>query len=62
VRAVYDVRHSYPDRDCVDLTTYAGTEMLVPCRTVRIDAVLDIPDRLRGKRLRAKVVLEEARR
>ncbi len=54
----YDVRHTYPS--AVNLRKYAGTNLLVPCRTIKVEATLELPPRLVGKALRVRVVLEEA--
>ncbi len=57
-RAVYSsVPYSHPD--AVDLYTYAGNRQLVPCRYIHVNMDLKIPEHLRGKELRVKIVLAE---
>jgi hypothetical protein len=58
-RAEYRAAHRYPD--AVNLFHYAGTEPLVPCRSIAVSELLELPNRLVGKRLRVRIVVEEAR-
>ncbi|MGI0156644.1 MAG: hypothetical protein ACREDE_11010, partial [Thermoplasmata archaeon] len=56
-RARYKVPFAY--HRAVDIRTYAGNNILVPCREIRVaEQVLRLPDRLVGKRLRVRIVLE----
>ena len=55
-RAEYSAGHTYPG--AVDGRNYAGTAMLVPCRTIRVEETLALPDRLVGRRIRVRIVVE----
>ncbi len=56
-RARYTVPFSYPN--AVDIRNYGGTNLLVPARTIRVERDLLLPERLVGKRLWIRVVVEE---
>ena len=58
-RAEYNAGFSYPG--AVDILNYAGTQFLVPCRTIRVVETLRLPPKLFGKRIRVRIVVEEAR-
>jgi hypothetical protein len=58
-RAEYNAGYSYPG--AVAISTYAGTQMLVPCRTIRVAETLRLPPKLVGKRIRVRIVVEEDR-
>lgn len=54
----YAVSHSYPNS--VDTRHYNGTNLLVPCRMVKVEAILELPPHLVGKNLRTFITIEEA--
>jgi len=58
-RAEYSAGFSYPG--AIDISTYAGTNRLVPCRTIRVVETLSLPPKLIGKRIRVRILIEEDR-